>query len=126
MNNIYQEKILDHSQNPRHYGSLSKPTKVVTYTNESCGDEVKIELQIEKDIIKDIAFQNKGCVLSTASTSILTDYLVGKSLAEVKKIKAQKLFEIVGITPSTARMKCVLLPLEAVQKVTTYSGVKTK
>ena len=84
---LYQEVILDHSRHPRHFGALEGATHTGEGHNPLCGDRVKIYLTIDKDDrIADIAFEGKGCAISQASASLMTDMLVGRTLAEADKL----------------------------------------
>lgn len=113
---IYQEIILDHYHNPHNYGELDEPQVDISVSNSSCGDKIRLTLKIEKDIVTDIAFSATGCAISMASASLLTDYVKHKSVDEVKKIQKEKLLELIGIELSPSRLRCALLPLEAVSK----------
>jgi nitrogen fixation NifU-like protein len=84
---LYQEVILDHSRHPRHFGALEDATHTGEGYNPLCGDRVKIDLAVGMDNrIKDIAFQGKGCAISQASASLMTDMLVGRSVEEAEKL----------------------------------------
>jgi nitrogen fixation NifU-like protein len=84
---LYQEVILDHSRHPRHFGALEDATHTGEGHNPLCGDRVKIYLSIDKDErIADIKFEGKGCAISQASASLMTDMLMGRTLAEAEKL----------------------------------------
>ena len=84
---LYQEVILDHSRHPRHFGVLEGATHVGEGYNPLCGDKVKIYLSIGKDDrIADIKFEGKGCAISQASASLMTDMLMGRTLDEAKAL----------------------------------------
>ena len=84
---LYQEVILDHSRHPRHFGALEGATHMGEGHNPLCGDRIKIYLLIDKDDrIADIKFEGKGCAISQASASLMTDMLVGRTLAEADKL----------------------------------------
>lgn len=91
MNNMEPEIkrniILDHYQNPRNKGLTgNKDYKTINMNNESCIDEVNLEIKAENGIIKDIKFDGEACAICTSSTSIMTDTLIGKTTEEAKKI----------------------------------------
>lgn len=91
MNNMEPEIkrniILDHYQNPRNKGLTgNKDYKTINMNNESCIDEVNLEIKVENGIIKDIKFDGEACAICTSSTSIMTDTLIGKTTEEAKKI----------------------------------------
>lgn len=84
---LYQEVILDHSKHPRHFGPMTGASHMGEGHNPLCGDRVKIYLLIDKDDrIADITFEGRGCAISQASASLMTDMLVGRSLAEAEKL----------------------------------------
>lgn len=122
INDYYREEILEHYKNPRNFGEILKPDKVIEEANPLCGDTIKLTLRLTKGVgkslISDAKFSGEGCVLSTASASLVTDFLKGKSLTEVKKIKKEKILDLLGgVEVNPARLKCVLLPLEALRKI---------
>ena len=86
LNDLYREVILDHYRSPRHRGSLPSPTVSREGLNPLCGDEITIDLQIQGDTISDIAFHGSGCSISQSSASMMTDAVVGKTLAEVQAL----------------------------------------
>jgi nitrogen fixation protein NifU and related proteins len=84
---LYQEVILDHSKHPRHFGALADATHSGEGFNPLCGDRVKVYLSVDAaGRIADIAFEGKGCAISQASASLMTDMLMGRSLAEAEKL----------------------------------------
>jgi len=84
---LYQEVILDHSRHPRHFGALDDATHTGEGYNPLCGDRVKIHLAVDaQNCIKDIAFEGKGCAISQASASLMTDMLVGRSVEEAERL----------------------------------------
>lgn len=118
MSNLYREEILDHYKNPRNFGALKDPDKVGKGVNSFCGDEIEIQIKLdENSLIEDVKFSGQGCAVSTASASMLTEKIKGQSLAEVKKISKEDVIEMLGIDLSPTRLKCALLPLNALQQV---------
>ena len=84
---LYQDVILDHSKHPRHFGALPDATHSGEGFNPLCGDRVKVYLSVDAaGRIADIAFEGKGCAISQASASLMTDMLMGRSLAEAEKL----------------------------------------
>jgi nitrogen fixation NifU-like protein len=115
MDDMYRDYILDHYRNPRNAGELPGATNTYHDTNPLCGDEITMSLLIADDIVKDVRFQGKGCAISQASASILTDEIKGKTLAEVRAIDRQHILENLGIPISPARIKCALLGLKTLK-----------
>ncbi len=83
LNELYQEVILDHNKNPRNYGVLEQADRRAEGNNPLCGDRITVFIKLREDTIEEIRFQGAGCAISTASASIMTETLKGKSLDEV-------------------------------------------
>lgn len=85
---LYQEVIIDHSKRPRNFRVLSGTAQSAEGYNPLCGDKVTVYLQLEGDVVRDVSFQGSGCAISTASASLMTESLKGKTRAQ-----AEALFE---------------------------------
>ena len=84
---LYQDVILDHSRHPRHFGPLPAPTHTAEGHNPLCGDRVKIFLQVDdQDHIREVTFQGRGCAISVASASLMTDMVKGRTVAEAEQL----------------------------------------
>jgi nitrogen fixation NifU-like protein len=116
---FYREYILDHYKNPRNYGRLDHPDITHEEDNPLCGDVVGMDFQIRDGVIEDIRFHGRGCAISQASASLLTERLKGIALDDAKKIDKNDVLGELGIQISPARIKCALLPLK-VLKVGAY------
>jgi nitrogen fixation NifU-like protein len=113
MDDFYKEYILDHYRNPRNFGHLEHPTAVAEDLNPLCGDKIAMELLVGDDgKISDVRFSGKGCAISQASASMLTESLKGKTLEEVAHLSHDVVLENVGIGISPTRMKCAMLGLK--------------
>jgi nitrogen fixation protein NifU and related proteins len=113
MDDFYKEYILDHYRNPRNFGHLEHPTASAEDMNPLCGDKVRVDLQVGDDgRISDVRFSGKGCAISQASTSMLTEAIKGKTLEEVAQLPQDVVLENVGIGISPTRMKCAMLGLK--------------
>ncbi len=119
MDDLYKEQILDHYQHPHNRGTLPDATNSYEDSNPLCGDKIRMELKIENGVIADVNFSGKGCAISQASASMLTDEIKGKSLDEVRHIDKQVILDMLGIPLGPARIKCALLPLK-VMKASAY------
>ena len=94
---LYQEVILDHSRHPRHFGTLAGATHTGEGYNPLCGDRVKVHLAIDgSGRIAEIKFEGKGCAISQASASLMTDMLVGRTVAEAEKLMSGFLHLVKG------------------------------
>jgi len=114
--NMYKEHILELYRHPDNFGSLKKPTHQHTEHNSLCGDEITVQILIKNGKIKDIKFNGSGCVISMASSSLLTEKIKGISIKDVKKMKKSDILGLLKIKINPARIKCALLPFEAVKK----------
>jgi nitrogen fixation NifU-like protein len=113
MDDFYKEYILDHYRNPRNFGHLEHPTAVAEDLNPLCGDKIAMELLVGNDgKISDVRFSGKGCAISQASASMLTESIKGKTLEEVAQLSHDVVLENVGIGISPTRMKCAMLGLK--------------
>lgn len=115
MDDLYREIILDHYQHPHNHGTL--PDADVTYedSNPLCGDRIRMDLKIRDGIVEDVKFSGKGCAISQASASMLTDEIKGKSLEDIRHIDKQVILDMLGIPLGPTRIKCALLPLKVVK-----------
>lgn len=107
--------IIEHYKNPQNYGHLENPDIVHEEGNPSCGDQIRIELKIDNNRISDVRFSGKGCAISQAAASILTEEIKGKTLDEVKQFDKQKMLDLLGIEVSAMRLKCALLALKVLK-----------
>jgi nitrogen fixation NifU-like protein len=112
---LYREIILDHYRNPRNKGTLDPADYTYEDTNPLCGDEVRIDLRVKDGIVDEVRFSGRGCAISQASASMLTELIVGQPLDEVKALTKDDLLEELGVPISPARMKCALLPLKVLK-----------
>jgi cysteine synthase B len=113
----YKAEILDHYRNPRNYGELANPDVHVREHNPLCGDQVDLYLTFDSARqVKDVRFTGRGCVLTMASASMLTEKLPGKPLQELQQIDAAPLLEVPDVEILPVRMKCVNLSLDALRR----------
>ena len=110
---MYREVILDHYKNPRHHGALDPCDAQAEGQNPLCGDEVAVTVIFAEDgeTIKEIGFSGRGCAISQAATSMLTELVVGKRASEAAQLPKEALLEEIGIPLTPARLKCALLGL---------------
>src|ERR1700747_3260866 len=86
---LYQDIILDHGRHPRNFRAIEQPTHFAQGHNPLCGDRVTVYLTLDGDRIADVSFQGRGCAISTAAASLMTEVLKGKSIAEARTLFAQ-------------------------------------
>ena len=116
---FYREYILDHYKNPRNFGRLEHADINHEENNPLCGDVVGMDFQVKDGVIEDVRFHGRGCAISQASASLLTERLKGLSLDDARKINKDDVLGELGIEISPARIKCALLSLK-VLKVGAY------
>jgi nitrogen fixation protein NifU and related proteins len=113
---IYREIILDHYRNPRNKGKLPDADVSTHDSNPLCGDEIDIHMKIFGDKITDVKFEGRGCAISQASASMLTEMVINKPLTNVKDIAKTDILENIGLTNlGPARVKCALLALKVMK-----------
>ena len=133
---LYQELILDHYRRPRNKGELEGATTSVTMKNPLCGDEVALHVLLEGDKVSDLKFSGRGCSISQASASMMTQLVKGKSAAEIKELRETfrdmvmgtmdandqsvekslgSLRALSGVSRFPARVKCALLAWNALE-----------
>ena len=116
MDALYREAIIDHYKHPRRKGHLEHPDIHYHDHNPFCGDEQRVTIRLdEDDRVAEVAFEGKGCAISTAATSLLTDELLGKSREELLRLPRDFVLDLLGIEISATRMKCAMLGLKIVK-----------
>ncbi len=123
MDSIYKEEIIDHYKNPRNYGTLDEPDIHVEANNPLCGDKLSMDLKIKDGVVESVAFGGRGCAISQASASMLTEGIIGKPLTELAGTTRQDILDNLGIEVSYARMKCALLSLGLLRLALAEAGV---
>ena len=111
MDSLYKEIVLDHYKNPHNFGELDPADYTAEDSNPLCGDQIRMDLRVDDGIVTDVKFNGRGCAVSIASASILTDMILGRPLDEVRQISKEELLDEIGIPVSPARMKCATLGL---------------
>ena len=123
---LYQQVIIDHNHNPRNFREIEHPSHSAKGHNPLCGDKIDIYLTIKDDIITEVSFMGSGCAISKASSSLMTEVLLGKTVIEAQKIfdsvhdmitigktdsaDIGKLAVLSGVHKFPARVKCAILP----------------
>jgi nitrogen fixation NifU-like protein len=117
MDDLYRDEILEHYRQPHNFGTLEDPDATYEGSNPLCGDRITMMLEIgDNDQITDVAFTGRGCAVSQASASMLTDEIKGKTLEDIGVLQSQDVLDLLGIEISPARLKCALLSLDTLQR----------
>lgn len=116
---IYQQNILDYYKHPRARGELNGATHTSQAANPSCGDSVQLYLKTEGGRVLAAQWMGEGCVLSQAAADMLAEYLVGKTIAQARAVASDDILKLVGVQLGPNRLKCALLPLDALRSALT-------
>ena len=117
MDDMYREVILEHYKHPHNAGTLEQPDISHEDSNPLCGDRIRIDLQVADGAVADIRFQGRGCAISQAAASLLTDEIKGKTLDEVRAFSKNEMLDLIGIPldKNPVRIKCALLALKTLK-----------
>lgn len=119
--NIYRDEIIEHFNDPLNFGKLAKFDLSAKQTNPFCGDDIEMFIKVKKDemlshrssmtIVEDISFVGRGCAISIAAASILTEFVKTKSLEDLTQLQDSDMMGLLKIDVSETRKKCALLAL---------------
>lgn len=149
---MYREEILEHWKNPLNFGQMKGADLVIDQVNPLCGDEVKFYFKFahrsvvaseakqskkrsprsayvgarDDMIITDVKFNGNGCAISVATSSMLSEYIKGKSVKAISKLVGQDVLKMIGGNVAPARLKCAFLPLEVIRKIAKSEAQNSK
>ncbi|BCX81610.1 nitrogen fixation protein NifU and related proteins [Methylomarinovum caldicuralii] len=133
LRDLYQEVVFDHNRNPRNFRPMEDADRIIEGHNPLCGDRITLYLKLDGDRIADVSFQGQGCAISTASASLMTEIVKGKTLAEAEKLfdvfhkivtgqdddlkreELGKLAVLAGVRQYPSRIKCATLPWHSLE-----------
>ena len=117
MDDMYREIILEHYKHPHNAGTLEQPDIAHEDNKPLCGDRIRIELLVPDGQVADVRFQGRGCAISQAAASLLTDEIKGKSLDQVRAFSKDDMLDLIGIPldKNPVRIKCALLALKTLK-----------
>lgn len=133
LRDLYQEVVFDHNRNPRNFRDMPNANRTVEGSNPLCGDRITLYLRVTDGIVEDVSFRGQGCAISTASASLMTEIVKGKTEAEAAKLfelfhqiatqregapdlaEMGKLAVLSGVRAYPARIKCATLPWHSLQ-----------
>ena len=113
---MYMEHILDLYKNPLNFGILDNANFKERCFNPSCGDEVEIQVKLKDDKVDDVKFIGRGCAISVAAASLLTENIKGKLLNDINNLTREDMMELVGIEVGPARVKCITCSLVSLRE----------
>lgn len=117
MDDLYRELILEHYKYPHNAGTIEDADVSHEEHNPLCGDRIRIDLKIDEGVITDVRFKGRGCAISQASASLLTDEIKGMPVEEAKQFSKEQLLDLIGIPldKNPVRIKCALLSLKTLK-----------
>jgi nitrogen fixation protein NifU and related proteins len=116
MEDFYRELIIERYKTPHFRGELDPHDISYEDDNPACGDHIQVDIRLdENDIVTEAMFSGEGCAISQASADLLMESIIGKSIAEVKKLSKEDILENLGIELGPVRLKCALLPLKVLK-----------
>ena len=124
MDDLYRDYILEHYRRPHNFGVIDEPSATYEGANPLCGDRITMQLGVKDGVVEQVGFTGRGCAISQASASLLTDEVKGKPLETVADIRADDLLELLGIEISPARLKCAMLSFDSLQHLLSDIGAK--
>ncbi len=109
MDDLYRENILDHYRSPRNAGHIDHPSATAEGVNPLCGDELAIELKVEDGVVTDVRYNGRGCAISQAAASMLSDQIKGRLVSDLTGVGKDDVLEELGIPLTPIRLKCAML-----------------
>jgi nitrogen fixation protein NifU and related proteins len=122
MDDLYRDYILEHYRRPHNFGVIEEPSASYEGANPLCGDRITMMLGIRDGLVARVGFTGRGCAISQASASLLTDEIKGKPVVDVAAMRPDDVLDLLGIEISPARLKCALLSLETVERALAEVG----
>jgi nitrogen fixation NifU-like protein len=108
MSRMYTDRLLEHFRNPHHVGELPAPALTVDVSNPACGDLLRLSAHVHQGLVKEVRYKVKGCTASIAAGSALTDWMIGKSVADLAGFEAAVIDEELGGLGAESRHAAVL------------------
>ena len=124
LSDLYQEVILDHSRSPHNYHAMANADRKAEGYNPLCGDQLAMDLHIVDDCVTEVRFQGRGCAISQATASMLSEMIEGRTLDEVRALGKEDVLDALGIPISPARTKCAFLSLRVLHRGLAFAGLE--
>ena len=126
MDDLYRDYILEHYRQPHNFGVIADADASYEGSNPLCGDRITLMIGVKDGVVDRVGFTGRGCAISQASASLLTDEIKGKPIDEVAAIRADDVLDLLGIEISPARLKCAMLSHETLQKALAESDERAQ
>ena len=117
MDDLYRDYILEHYRQPHNFGTIESPSAEYEGSNPLCGDRITLQVRVRDGVLETVGFTGRGCAISQASASLLTDEIKGKPLTQVAGFRADELLDLLGVEISPARLKCAMLSHDTLRHV---------
>jgi nitrogen fixation NifU-like protein len=124
MDDLYRDYILEHYRKPHNFGVIEEPSATYEGANPLCGDRITMQLGVKDGVVEDIGFTGRGCAISQASASLLTDEVKGKPVEAVAGIEATDVLDLLGIDISPARLQSAMPSFESLPHLLADIGAK--
>jgi nitrogen fixation NifU-like protein len=126
MDDLYRDYILEHYRRPHNFGVVEDADASYEGANPLCGDRITLMIGVTDGVVDRVGFTGRGCAISQASASLLTDEIKGKAIEDVEKLTPDDLLELIGVEISPARLKCALLSLDTVAHALAENAAKSE
>ncbi len=123
MDSLYAEEILDHYKHPHNFGVLENPDIHIEANNPLCGDRLSMDVRVRDGVVEDVRFSGRGCAISQAAASMLTDRILGEKLEDLASTTRDDILGMLGVEVSYARIKCATLSLGLLRQALAEAGV---
>ena len=123
MDSLYAEEILDHYKHPHNFGQIENPDIHIEANNPLCGDRLSMDVRVKDGVVEDVRFSGRGCAISQAAASMLTDRMIGEKLDDLASTTRDDILDMLGVEVSYARMKCATLSLGLLRQALAEAGV---
>ena len=114
---LYKQNILDHNKSPRNKGGLVDCDYSEKSHNTTCGDDLVLSIKLKNNVVDEVMWEGNGCAISTAAASMLTEYMKGKTLDDLRLMTPGYIYDMLGIPISPARSRCALLSYDALENM---------
>ena len=123
MDDMYREVILEHYKHPHNFGQIENPDIHIEANNPLCGDRLSMDVRVKDGVVEDVRFSGRGCAISQAAASMLTDRMIGEKLDDLASTTRDDILDMLGVEVSYARMKCATLSLGLLRQALAEAGV---
>jgi len=124
MDDLYRDYILEHYRKPHNFGVIEEPSATYEGANPLCGDRITMQLGVKDGVVEEIGFTGRGCAISQAAASMLSDSIKGRPVAELSGVGKEDVLDELGIPLTPIRLKCAMLSFDSLQHLLADFGAK--